>query len=60
MKGTILLNPAEIEEGRGVQMLACAQTAAAARELSTRALDIHLRETAFEVSQQKNHSLYTK
>jgi hypothetical protein len=39
-KGIILLSPAEIEAGRGVQMLACAETVAAARDLSDRALKI--------------------
>ncbi len=52
-KGTILLSPIEIEQGRGVQMLACAETVAAARELSTRALDILLRSTAPEAIQLK-------
>ncbi len=45
-KGTIVLSPIEIEEGRGVQLLACAQTVAAARELSSRALEILLGSTA--------------
>ncbi len=36
--GIIPLSPAEIEAGRGVQMLACAATLAEARELSDRAL----------------------
>jgi Pre ATP-grasp domain len=39
-KGIILMSPIEIEAGRGVQMLACAETVAAARELSGRALEI--------------------
>jgi len=39
-KGIILLSPVEIEAGRGVQMLACAETVAAARDLSERALKI--------------------
>ena len=39
-KGIILLSPVEIEAGRGVQMLACAETVAAARELSDRALKL--------------------
>jgi len=39
-KGIILLSPVEIEAGRGVQMLACADTTAAARALSDRALQI--------------------
>ncbi len=38
--GIILLSPAEIEAGRGVQMLACAETVAEARELSDRAVGI--------------------
>lgn len=50
--GAILLSPVEIEEGRGVQMLACAQTIAAARELSTRALEI-LRAAAFETPRRE-------
>ncbi len=39
-EGIILLSPVEIEAGRGVQMLACAETVAVARELSDRALEI--------------------
>ncbi|UXA08893.1 hypothetical protein KXD96_12945 [Mycobacterium sp. SMC-2] len=39
-EGIILLSPVEIEAGRGVQMLACAETTAAARELSERAIRI--------------------
>lgn len=39
-KGIILLSPVEIEDGRGVQMLACAETVGAARDLSDRALGI--------------------
>lgn len=39
-EGIILLSPVEIETGRGVQMLACAETVAAARALSDRALTI--------------------
>lgn len=39
-KGIVLLSPIEIEAGRGVQMLACADTVAAARKLSDRALEI--------------------
>ncbi len=38
--GIILLSPVEIEEGRGVQMLACADTVARARALSDQALQI--------------------
>ncbi len=38
--GIILLSPIEIEEGRGVQMLACADTVAAARGLADQALQI--------------------
>lgn len=38
--GIILLSPVEIEAGRGVQMLACADTVAAARALSDRAVEI--------------------
>ena len=39
-EGIILLSPVEIEAGRGVQMLACAETTAAARELSECAIRI--------------------
>jgi hypothetical protein len=39
-EGIVLLSPAEIEAGRGVQMLACAETIADARELATSAVDI--------------------
>ncbi len=39
-KGIILLSPVEIEAGRGVQMLACAETTAAACELSEHAIRI--------------------
>jgi hypothetical protein len=39
-EGIILLSPVEIEAGRGVQMAACAETVAAARKLSDRALKI--------------------
>jgi hypothetical protein len=39
-QGIILLSPVEIEAGRGAQMLACAQTTTAARELSERAIRI--------------------
>ncbi len=39
-KGVILLSPVEIEAGRGVQLLACAETTAAARELSEQAIRI--------------------
>ena len=39
-KGIILLSPVEIEAGLGVQMLACAETIAGARELSERAIRI--------------------
>lgn len=37
-QGVILLSPVEIEAGRGVQLLACAETTAAARELSEQAI----------------------
>jgi len=47
-KGIILLSPVEIEAGRGVQMAACGETVAAARELSDRALRILSRVTASE------------
>jgi hypothetical protein len=39
-EGIILLSPVEIEAGRGVQMAVCAETVAAARKLSDRALKI--------------------
>ena len=39
-EGIILLSPVEIETGRGVQMLACARTIAAARKLSDRGIEI--------------------
>jgi len=39
-EGIIFLSPVEIEGGRGAQMVACAETVAAARELSDRALKI--------------------
>lgn len=39
-KGIILLSPIEIEAGLGVQMLACAETIAQARELSEHAIRI--------------------
>ncbi len=45
-KGVILLSPVEIEAGRGVQMLACAETVAAARKLSDCALKILSRTSA--------------
>ena len=45
-RGVILLSPVEIELGRGVQMVACAETVAAARELSGRALAILGRDVA--------------
>jgi hypothetical protein len=38
--GVILLTPTEIESGRGVQLLACADTVAAARALADRAVGI--------------------
>ncbi len=47
-KGVILLSPVEIEAGRGVQMLACAETVAAARKLSDRALEILSGTNAFQ------------
>ena len=39
-EGIILLSPVEIEGGRGVQMALCAETVAAVRKLSDRALKI--------------------
>ena len=39
-EGVILLTPAEIETGRGVQLLGCAATVARARELADRAVAI--------------------
>ena len=39
-KGIILLSPVEIEVRRGVQLLACAETTPAARELSEQAIRI--------------------
>jgi hypothetical protein len=47
-KGIVLLSPIEIEAGRGVQMLACAKTIAAARKLSNCALKILLGVKATE------------
>jgi hypothetical protein len=38
--GIVLLSPIEIEAGQGVQMLACAETVDAARDLSVRAIEI--------------------
>jgi hypothetical protein len=45
-KGIVLLSPIEIEAGRGVQMLACAETVALASELSDSALEILSEGTA--------------
>ncbi len=51
-KGIIFLSPIEIEAGRGVQMLACAETVTAALKVSDRALEIlsEAREATYSVN----------
>jgi pre ATP-grasp domain-containing protein len=39
-EGIVILSPSEIEAGRGIQMLACAETIARARKIADRGVDV--------------------